>query len=546
MERKELHRKVMLFKTKLEEGKIHVAEHLVEEVKRSFENISLLADGMVDPDSVDAIVRGALGAVAHIEDREEWKELISLKEIQNAYFNRVDAHFGKLFELMNKADANPYKFAAWFASDANRVDDNIELIDEFTAEIVKFWKNIAEPTWIHVEDCIDSKAIFTGELFPDGRSNLASSTGIYFDTTILPDPFLKIYSLFEFMPKQERLQEIIRLALQVLQYKDLALAEVEKPIIAVLPDRHRLDKSYEHYVNICAEQDTLSYGNSIFGTNYSDIKEMLEYLRSFKDSQAVAALVKDPKKMLFSTEWDGDFSTHIERYIEEQGKRLGFNAPGEAIFMNMLTRFSQANNSFQRSMSLGGTPVIRAETSWAWFNFMLGENAKSFDDGDLKNLHISRALQSTIKNEISWLGSVPIDALIQIRKTDALDEIRNILGSGLSEIIDSRPDNFFRTGDRVLENLQGAFREHEKKIAQLRAKKWKFAGLDIGSFIVVGGIEIAAAITGTPTCGVIATAANLTGLIPSAKDIKEKFQTIKNENTNINNTGVGILFNTKK
>jgi hypothetical protein len=535
----------MLFKAKLEAGQIHVAEHLIEDIKRSFESIRALADGMVDPNSIDDVVKGALGMIAHIEDREEWKELVSLKDIQNAYFNRVDANFGELFQWMNKAGAAPYKFAAWFASDAKRVDDNIELIDEFTTEIIKFWENIAEPTWIHIEDSGDSKAIFTGELFPDGNSNLASSTGIYFDTTILPDPFVKISRLLEYMPKQERLQEIIRLALQVLQYKELALAETEKPIIAILPDKHRLDSSFEQYVNICAEQDTISYGNAIFKTNYSDIKELLDYLRSFKDPQSIAKVIEEPKKILFSTEWDGDFATHIDRYIAEQGKRLGFTSPGEAVFMNMFSRFSQANNSLQRSTSLGGTPVIRAETSWAWFNFMLGKNAKSFDDEGLKNLHISRALQSTVKNEISWLGSVPINALIQIRKTDALDEIRNILGSGLSEIIDTRPDNFFRTGDRVLENLQGAFREHENKIKQLRAKKWKFAGLDIGSFIVVGGIEIAAAITGLPTCGVIATAANLTGLIPNAKEIKNKFEAIKKDNTNINSTGVGILFNSK-
>lgn len=55
-----------------------------------------------------------------------------------------------------------------------------------------------------------------------------------------------------------------------------------------------------------------------------------------------------------------------------------------------------------------------------------------------------------------------------------------------------------------------------------------------------------AAITGLPTFGAIAAAANFTGLIPNAKDIKEKYQTIKKESNDINNTGIGILFNTRK
>lgn len=546
MERMELHRRYLLLKEMVSTGKFHVAEHLKSQFQNSFERIRVLPDGMVDPDSIDGFIRSSLGAMAYMADRQEWKELVSLKEIQAAYFNRVQEAFSTPYKMMKKAEVDPYKFSGWFASDEKRVNANIEIIDDFTAEILKFWTNISEPTWIHLEDSLDTKAIFTGELFPDGRSNLASSTGIYFDTTILPDPFVKISSLFAVMSKQERVEEVLRLALQVLQYKDIALLDLDKPIIAILPDRHRLDEHYEKYINLCAEQDTIAYGNSLFSQKFSDSREFLEYLRSIKDPRKFSEIVKDPKRLAFSTEWDGNYENHINRYIQENQQKLGVKSPGDAVFFNMFSRFSQANNSLQRSSSLRGTPVIRAETSWLWFNIMLQENSETYDEQGLKNLHISRALETTVKNEVSWLGQVPIDALIEIRKHGAIDEIRNLLGAGLSEIINARPNNFFRTSDHVLENLQGAFTEHETKIKELRGKQWKFAGRDIGSFIVVGGIEIAAAITGIPAYGVFATAANLTGIIPNAKDLKEKFENIKKEKADIANTGVGILFKSRK
>ena len=546
MERMELHRRYLLLKEMVSTGKFHVAEHLKSQFQNSFERIRVLPDGMVDPDSIDGFIRSSLGAMAYMADRQEWKELVSLKDIQAAYFNRVHDAFSVPYEMMRKAEVDPYKFSAWFASDEIRVNENIEIIDEFTTEIIKFWTNISEPTWIHLEDSIDTKAIFTGELFPDGYSNLASSTGIYFDTTILPDPFVKISSLFAVMPQQERVEEVLRLALQVLQYKDIALLDLDKPIIAILPDRHRLDENYEKYINLCAEQDTINYGNTLFDQNFSDPKELLEYLRSIKNPKKFSEIVKDPKRLSFSTEWDGSYENHISRYIQENRQKLGTISPGDAVFINMFSRFSQANNSLQRSSSLHGTPVIRAETSWLWFNIMLKENSKAYDDQGLKNLHISRALQTTVKNEISWLGEVPIDALIEIRKNDALEEIRSLLGTGISDIIDARPNNFFRTGDHVLNNIQEAFEKHEAKIKELRGKQWKFAGRDIGSFIVVGGIELAAAITGIPAYGAIATAANLTGVIPSMKDLKEKFNFIKQEKSDLTNTGVGILFKSRK
>ena len=79
----------------------------------------------------------------------------------------------------------------------------------------------------------------------------------------------------------------------------------------------------------------------------------------------------------------------------------------------------------------------------------------------------------------------------------------------------------------------------------LRSKKWSFAGRDIGSFMVVGSIELTAAITGLPLYGVVATAAGMTGAIPTVKELKEKFRQLKTEETALRHTGVGMLFKYK-
>ncbi len=81
-------------------------------------------------------------------------------------------------------------------------------------------------------------------------------------------------------------------------------------------------------------------------------------------------------------------------------------------------------------------------------------------DEDVKDLHVLRGIQSLSENEMEWLGHVPHDALLEIRKIGALDEIRNILGKGIDELTKANPANFHRTSDQVFDNIHAAFAQH--------------------------------------------------------------------------------------
>lgn len=542
MDRQETTRRLHLLKSQIAKGKFQVAQHLRDDFERSFSRIAFAADGLVDETTLDGIIRTTLLAVAYHADREEWKDAVSLKQIQETYFERLTDMFGQPHQLMREANADPYRFAGWYASDATRVKEAIQTIDEFVDGTHEFWENIADPTWIHLEDSQDTKAMFTGEIFPDGGSNVVSSTGIYFDTTVLPDPFLKIAPVLSHMNEAERVEEVLRLGLQAMAYRELALADLATPIVAVLPDRHSLEDNYKEFIHRGAARDTLHHASILFGRIFGEIDELTDFLKHFKSSAEIVSALAKPGELVFATEWKGDLASHIDRYLSENGHKLHITQPGQAVFAQLFTRFSQANDSFQRSRELRATPVVRAETSWLWFNWMLRNNAVAEDPNTLVGLHLAHALGTTVKSEFSWLGNVPPAALLEIRKAGALEEIRALMSTGIRELIAARPDNFHRTGDKVFDNLHSAFRDHEVRLNELRTKKWKFAGLDVGSFFVVGGIEMAAALTGLPLFGAAAATASRLGVIPTAKDLKAKFGQIREENKVLTSTGVGILF----
>jgi hypothetical protein len=86
---------------------------------------------------------------------------------------------------------------------------------------------------------------------------------------------------------------------------------------------------------------------------------------------------------------------------------------------------------------------------------------------------MTKALRNAAGGEMEWLGAVPVAALIEMRKQGVLPELREVLAKSVEDLTKLRPDNFFRTSDQVVQNIQDAFEEHQKKIATLRAKRWK-------------------------------------------------------------------------
>ena len=143
---------------------------------------------------------------------------------------------------------------------------------------------------------------------------------------------------------------------------------------------------------------------------------------------------------------------------------------------------------------------------------------------------------------MEWLCRVPQQALIELRNNDAISEIRSILGNGINELTQANPLNFCRTTDQVFDNIEKAFDQHRKSIKKLRDKKWKFAGSDIGSWLVVGTLAVTAAATGSPSMGIAAYASTEILNAPKLRDIPKSIQKLADESRKINRSPVGMLF----
>jgi hypothetical protein len=157
-----------------------------------------------------------------------------------------------------------------------------------------------------------------------------------------------------------------------------------------------------------------------------------------------------------------------------------------------------------------------------------------------------RGLQTLAENEMQWLGRVPPEALLEVRKENALPEIREILGKGIAEVIATNPTNFHRTADTVFDNIQLAFEQHRKNVKELSLKGWKFAGSEIGSWVVLGTLTAAAAATGNVGLAMAVLLADKVLDPARPQDILKTMADLAKEGKQAQRSPVGMLFKYSK
>ncbi|MDY4386402.1 MULTISPECIES: hypothetical protein [Pectobacterium] len=542
-----LRRRLKILQEQMKQGKVHIVEGL--KVIDSLEAVRVGPDGEVNLDTVDGLVRSMALAVTEMHDREELKKLASLSEIQNAYFKIIENNFGHFYELMIKRNLTPHDAGRAAMQSDGSIREITENLDEFLQFIEEFWVEFGDIAHVHLEDQHNNiKGVFGGDLFPAHNENIASKCGIYTDTIVLPDPFLRTQHIFQNSKPIDQAYYLMKHAMNILQYKQLACAEVEIPIVVILPDITAIEKEERAFVYQLGLADSLKHSGKLFGRKFESIDELLEFAQELDTIERAIAAIDDKSRFLFDTEWSGNPASQLQRAINSpQYEILGTTNPGIILANQAVGRMSVSNELLIKARRLRGTPLIDAPTSWQYLAWKMEyDSAEAEMATSTKDLHIIRGLQDLANGEMEWLGHVPPEALIEVRKQGAMAEIRGILGKGVDELTASNPSNFHRTRDQLFENISEAFDLHKKNIKQLRDKQWKFAGSDIGSWLVTGTLGITAAATGSPIWALAALGADQILDAPKLKSIPTSIKALIEENKKLNMSPVGMLFKVKK
>ncbi|WP_353641393.1 hypothetical protein [Mesorhizobium sp. WSM2239] len=542
----ELRWRLEVLKAQLESGKIYIADHLVDDLKKSLGAVRYSLDGRIDLATVDSRVRSMSLVTAFMHQRDKAKAAISLIDISRMYFEFVEKNLGFLAKQASENSLDAAEFASAIISIPAAVDELSTNASKFLEALGEFWDSVADSSHYHLQDLMASKAIFGGDLFPSYTQNIASSVGLYIDTIILGDPFWNSKHVFDHGSAKQKAFYLAKHAINVLQYRDLATEDFPKPIVVFSPFRSSIDDDEKSFLQRIATEDGLKHASALYGRQFKTIEELKEFSALLDTPEKVMSTLVDPSRLLFDTEWTEPLQAQIRRALNgEWGELTNDPHAGRMIAGQCFGRMGQATDLLLKSRYLSGVPLIDAPTSWQYFNWKLEYNSALTPEHQA-HLHMVKGLQHVAQSDEQWLGKIPPEALIEMRKEGAFEEIRNVLGSGVEELAIANPTGFFRTSDKIVDNIRNAFADHMKEVSNLRKKKIKFAGYDVGSMLIAGGIDITSIIAGTPTFGAASFAVNQLVDAPKLRDIPERYRTLKNAHNELRKSPMGMFFRHRK
>lgn len=539
-----LHERLMILKDYLEKGKLKVTSPLADGFRESLMKVKYGPDGLVDPQSVDARIRSTALFVSQMETERKYKEEVSLKEIQSLYIDLIYNNFGELYQQMIERKHTPHSVATALSRKEETSSELVKSLEQFLGVLNEFWDAMAFPAYLHLRDLNCLKSVFGGDFFPSHSTNIASVYGFYIDTIILPDPFIRSLPLFEkAWNKKNKAYYLVKHALNILQYRDLILADVPIPIVAILPDMNIINEYYYDSIQKRSELDTSKHLGQVFGRNFESLEDFLDFASSINNLDKLSELIVNKERLLFDSEWKGGFKDQFNKYCEKN--KAIFNKQsefGDTLINLTFGRMMQSNDLLSRSLNLRGVPVIDAPTSWEYFAWKLEYDSKSvYQLEEKKQLHVVRAIGDSLERKLTWIGKIPPEGLIEIRRNNALEELRDFMTNGIEEIITEDEDNFIETTERVINNIENQFMDYKNKLEKIRQDRLGLFRKDLGSCLIYGSISIAAAVLAHPVLGVSAALGGMFG-IPSVKDIYHKSKELNMQERDLIRSPVGLYF----
>lgn len=377
-----------------DEGTIHIADHLEDEMKKSISKVRYGPDGKIDLNTVDGRVRSMALMAAHIQQRNQAKDAISLSDISSMYFEFIESNLGFLDKEAKERKLNALQFARLAPKSPQFVKEVAPQIPGFLEALQGFWEGVSESAHYHIQDLQGSKAVYGGDLFPSYQRNISSTASLYIDTIVLSDPFSNSRHIFQNSTPETQLHYLVKHTINVLQYQKLANADTKLPIIAFAPFKSSVDEHEEAFLKSVAVADGLKHAAHLFGREFTEADELWEFVKPLETPEQVVALLSEPKRLLFDTEWTGGIEEQIRRTLNNDWIGLVGGPPhaGQMIVGQCFGRMGQATDLLLKSRYLAGIPLIDAPTSWEYFNWKLEYNS-AIEPVTNTHLHMVKGLQ---------------------------------------------------------------------------------------------------------------------------------------------------------
>jgi hypothetical protein len=366
---------------------------------------------------------------------------------------------------------------------------------------------------------------------------------LYADTTIISRPLLAFKAKQREWHPMVVLQFAIADALNLLQLKDLFLADVTPPIaVLVRPLGYATPESSK----ICGKiqyQDCLGMWSQMFDREFSSVKEFEDFVMKNETLGNLCKSAKNPG--LFSREQD--FSQFLAAHLRSQmnlvygRKREKFTGPEDPKLlvegMSVINGpLGIANSQLFSCGYLGAQPTAEDLYEWRFLVWKFRHDCETVADRLKYTAKDSLVMNALQLDGFGWLGNVPIEGIVRMREEGELQNIRDILSRGIERIQGVSDEDFAVVTRQVGYNLDQEFKRHRAQLKTMDERFRRSYKFNLASLTVGGSVAVMSAM--------FPPLATLAGLLGSASVTKTVYDLLKERSmrSELRRKPVALLF----
>lgn len=373
------------------------------------------------------------------------------------------------------------------------------------------------------------------------------STALYVDTIVADD---WLFGMREMLEDRERPQQgdlgvnVLREYMYLQSLRELSSANVVPPILIVCPSPHYADSELRKISTGLSGWLALKYASELYGRDFKDINEVIEYTIKIRDIPSLVKNISDPNLI-----WEEgkNLESRIEIKLFAAANSLhisGFPAeavdlnPGMAIIIHEMAGFDIIAQQQIDNEILDLEPRV-SPYHWDGYLWSLSHGNTSTEKSNriTDETAVARILELP---ELSWLGNVPSAKLVELRSEGQMEEMRSLIRNSNEKLKYINPDEFSSLADETKSTLEEALRKHESEIKSDTRKGRKKLGFELAAFVVSG--SIAAASVAVPLLAIPAAVIGLGAGAGSVRDVIKQIKHIKQQSNKTAGRPLGILW----
>lgn len=458
-----------------------------------------------------------------------------IKSIHEKYFELLNDYLGSIYRT--SPSRNPHEAGLHYSNLYLSGKIIHDVLPDLRDALMRLWKRNKKDLYEEISNLPGLKARYSGDISPSQCFDLVSRTGLYIDTTLVPDPLTKLLNIpLEMIKERHLVYYVVKHAFNILNAKEFFFSDTEAPISVIFPLDFYFDEARSQVCSKEAFLETKEYFEELLGIKLDTEKQLDSILG--QNTKTLSSKIRqleilppgflDAKGIPKGLEKGGEEMANTGM-LPTEGK-----SPGLCLKLYVLGRLMRLTDCFLDCISFDAKPLFDVPNSWSMFKWKVEK--ESFKTGQRIELDISTAVVNALQlDNFKWLGNIPSEKLVQIRNNHELQDLRELFNREVSEIYECNRDELEIVARRVQYNLTKAFKAHEKKLRDIDNEYRKRYRID--SSLVITGVVAA-------VCGLFWPPAALASIIGGGGliDLKSIHDERKKQILKTTNKPVGILF----